>query len=154
MLVLALSMLCACLYAIVALLRSLLQGRIAVWMHKAVNDKMPDLQLACVSGKDGEAATAVAAPCNCCCKEALMAGTVPMGWMSGYFSMVHGFLLTIAVQSSSITTSALTPLVGVGVINLEVIAAALSTSVQLFTATFRSLRACARKGPTPLYLFL
>ena len=44
---------------------------------------------------------------------------VPMGWLSGYAAIGVGFAITIAVQSSSITTSALTPLVGVGVIKLE-----------------------------------
>merc|ERR1719331_1250342 len=42
-----------------------------------------------------------------------------MGWLSGYLAMVTGLLVTICVQSSSITTSALTPLVGVGVISIE-----------------------------------
>merc|ERR1719331_2180924 len=42
-----------------------------------------------------------------------------MGWLSGYLAMFVGMGLTIMVQSSSITTSALTPLVGVGVIQLE-----------------------------------
>jgi len=35
------------------------------------------------------------------------------------FSMMIGFLITLLVQSSSITTSALTPLVGIGIIHLE-----------------------------------
>jgi sodium-dependent phosphate cotransporter len=40
-------------------------------------------------------------------------------WWGGYLSMLVGMGATIAVQSSSITTSTLTPLVGVGVITLE-----------------------------------
>ena len=36
-----------------------------------------------------------------------------------YASMVFGMLLTITVQSSSITTSTFTPLVGLNVITLE-----------------------------------
>jgi len=39
--------------------------------------------------------------------------------VSGYFSMCIGCVLTIIMQSSSITTSALTPLAAVGVITLE-----------------------------------
>ncbi|CAB9509848.1 Sodium-dependent phosphate transport protein 2B [Seminavis robusta] len=39
--------------------------------------------------------------------------------LNGYVSMVIGALLTLLVQSSSITTSVLTPLVGVGVLPLE-----------------------------------
>ena len=42
-----------------------------------------------------------------------------MKWLAGYVSMACGFVLTILCQSSSITTSAMTPLVGLGVINLE-----------------------------------
>merc|ERR1711998_245702 len=41
------------------------------------------------------------------------------GWMGGYMAMATGVAVTICVQSSSITTSALTPLVGVGVIKIE-----------------------------------
>ena len=44
---------------------------------------------------------------------------IPMAWLSGYAAMFAGMGITILVQSSSITTSALTPLVGVGVIKLE-----------------------------------
>lgn len=40
-------------------------------------------------------------------------------WWGGYIAMLIGAGATIAVQSSSITTSTLTPLVGVGVITLE-----------------------------------
>jgi len=39
--------------------------------------------------------------------------------INGYVAMIIGALLTILVQSSSITTSVLTPLVGMGVIQLE-----------------------------------
>merc|ERR1712072_950773 len=40
-------------------------------------------------------------------------------WWGGYVSMIVGMGATISVQSSSITTSTLTPLVGVGVITLK-----------------------------------
>lgn len=40
-------------------------------------------------------------------------------WWGGYVSMLVGALLTIAVQSSSVTTSAITPLVGLGIITVE-----------------------------------
>lgn len=39
--------------------------------------------------------------------------------INGYLAMIVGLGITLAVQSSSITTSALTPLVGMGVIRLE-----------------------------------
>jgi len=74
-------------------LKSLLKGRIAVVLHRSVNGDVPDIK---IGGR-----------------------TIPMGWLSGYVAIVIGMLATMAVQSSSITTSALTPLVGVGVISLE-----------------------------------
>tara|TARA_Y100000591_G_scaffold104827_1_gene89061 strand:- start:236 stop:1690 length:1455 start_codon:yes stop_codon:yes gene_type:complete len=40
-------------------------------------------------------------------------------WWGGYLNILLGILLTISVQSSSVTTSALTPLVGLGIISLE-----------------------------------
>ncbi|XP_033114952.1 sodium-dependent phosphate transport protein 2B-like [Anneissia japonica] len=42
-----------------------------------------------------------------------------LSFLTGYFAIVLGALLTFLVQSSSIFTSAITPLVGVGVITLE-----------------------------------
>jgi len=92
-LIIALLILCVSLFVIVYLLKSILKGHIAVWLHKGVNGKVPDL-------KCGGA-------------------TVPMGWVSGYLAMLVGLGMTICVQSSSITTSALTPLVGIGVLHIE-----------------------------------
>ena len=92
-LVMALAILCVTLFLIVFLLKSILKGRIAVWLHKSVNGNIPDLK------------------CGGC--------TIPLGWITGYIAMGVGTLITIGVQSSSITTSVLTPLVGVGVIKLE-----------------------------------
>jgi len=89
----SLLLLCIALFAIVTLLKSLLQGRIAVWLHRSVNGNVPDLKCGGL--------------------------TIPLGWLSGYLAIIAGLVLTILVQSSSITTSALTPLVGVGVIQLE-----------------------------------
>jgi len=92
-LVLSLLVLCIALFVIVYTLKSLLKGRIAVILHRTVNGNIPDIKCGSV--------------------------TIPMGWLSGYLAMVVGLLVTICVQSSSITTSALTPLVGVGVISVE-----------------------------------
>ena len=75
-------------------LRSLLKGRVAVWLHATVNSDLPDI-------KCGESCT------------------IPTSGIAGYLRILAGFGLTICVQSSSITTSALTPLVGVGVIELQ-----------------------------------
>jgi sodium-dependent phosphate cotransporter len=89
----SLAVLCISLMTIVIVLKSILKGRIAVWLHRSVNGNVPDLKL-------GDF-------------------TVPLGWVTGYLAMGVGVGVTILVQSSSITTSALTPLVGVGVIQLE-----------------------------------
>ncbi|XP_026214253.1 sodium-dependent phosphate transport protein 2A [Anabas testudineus] len=43
----------------------------------------------------------------------------PFGWLSGYMAMLVGAGVTFVVQSSSVFTSAMTPLVGIGVISLE-----------------------------------
>uniref|UniRef100_A0A665U514 Sodium-dependent phosphate transport protein 2A n=1 Tax=Echeneis naucrates TaxID=173247 RepID=A0A665U514_ECHNA len=43
----------------------------------------------------------------------------PFGWLAGYTAMVVGAGVTFVVQSSSVFTSAVTPLVGIGVISLE-----------------------------------
>ncbi|KAK5897142.1 hypothetical protein CesoFtcFv8_010230 [Champsocephalus esox] len=43
----------------------------------------------------------------------------PCGWLSGYMAMFVGAGITFVVQSSSVFTSALTPLIGIGVISLE-----------------------------------
>lgn len=40
-------------------------------------------------------------------------------WWGGYLSILIGMLLTISVQSSSVTTSAITPLVGLGFVTIE-----------------------------------
>merc|ERR1711998_107079 len=85
--------LCASLYLIVRSLKSLLKGRVAVVLYKTVNGDIPDIKVGDL--------------------------TIPLKWLSGYLAIGVGLLVTLAVQSSSITTSALTPLVGVGVIKIE-----------------------------------
>ena len=115
-LIFSLITLCFCLYMIVKLLKSLLKGRIAVWMYKSVNGDFKDI---------------------------LRGVVIPMKWLAGYVSMACGFVLTILCQSSSITTSAMTPLVGLGVINLEriyplVLGANLGTTVTGILAALAS----------------
>ncbi|KAB0380408.1 hypothetical protein FD755_008192 [Muntiacus reevesi] len=43
----------------------------------------------------------------------------PFGWLSGYLAILVGAGLTFVLQSSSVFTSAIVPLIGVGVISLE-----------------------------------
>ena len=92
-LIVALLILTTMLFTVVYTLKSLLKGQIAVWLHKSVNGNVPDIKLG--------------------------GTTIPMQWVAGYMAMGVGLLVTIAVQSSSITTSTITPLVGVGVISVE-----------------------------------
>ena len=92
-LIVALLILCVTLFTIVYLLKSILKGQIATWLHRGANGQVPDIK--CGGSK------------------------VPMGWAAGYMAILVGLGLTICVQSSSITTSALTPLVGVGVLQVE-----------------------------------
>ncbi len=97
MLALALILMCIFLGYIVYLLKSLLKGRIAVWIHQVINEEIPDWNIKCGSSMF----------------------TIYMGWAAGYLCVVVGLGITVLVQSSSITTSARTPLVGLGVINIE-----------------------------------
>jgi sodium-dependent phosphate cotransporter len=89
----ALAGLCLALFVIVRLLKSMLKGKVAVWLHKSVNGEVPDFTIGGIK--------------------------IYMGWLAGYLAMGAGAGLTIMVQSSSITTSALTPLVGLGVISID-----------------------------------
>merc|ERR1719352_1928415 len=62
---------------------------------------------------------------------------------NGYLAMAFGALLTVAVQSSSITTSTFTPLVGLGVVTLEqmvplTLGANIGTTVTAFLAALAS----------------
>ncbi|KAE8300073.1 Sodium-dependent phosphate transport protein 2B [Larimichthys crocea] len=43
----------------------------------------------------------------------------PFGWVTGYIAILVGAGMTFIVQSSSVFTSAITPLVGIGVISIE-----------------------------------
>ncbi|XP_020837408.1 sodium-dependent phosphate transport protein 2C [Phascolarctos cinereus] len=43
----------------------------------------------------------------------------PFGWLSGYLAIVVGAVMTFVVQSSSVFTAAIVPLMGVGVISME-----------------------------------
>ncbi|XP_051505404.1 sodium-dependent phosphate transport protein 2A-like [Myxocyprinus asiaticus] len=43
----------------------------------------------------------------------------PLGWLTGYLAMLMGAGMTFIIQSSSVFTSAMTPLIGIGVISLN-----------------------------------
>ena len=122
----ALAILCISLFMIVYILKGLLKGRVAVMLHRSVNGDIPDIRCGNV--------------------------TFPMKWLSGYIAMTMGLLMTLAVQSSSITTSTLTPLVGIGVLTVDrmyptVLGANIGTCI---TGVLAALAASASK----LYLTL
>lgn len=95
----SLTILCIALYIIVKTLKSLLGGHISTLIHRTVNGNIKNREC----------------PIMCRGKKII----IPLEWISGYIAILVGVGVTIAVQSSSITTSALTPLVGVGVLSLE-----------------------------------
>lgn len=94
-LIISLTILCICLYSIVKILNSVFRGPVAKMLHKIVNTKFDDRKVGPV--------------------------TIPLSEITGYLAMLAGLGITIGVQSSSITTSVLTPLVGVGVISIDTV---------------------------------
>ncbi|KAL1022558.1 hypothetical protein UPYG_G00029250 [Umbra pygmaea] len=71
----------------------------------------------------------------------------PFGWVTGYIAILVGAGMTFIVQSSSVFTSAITPLVGIGVISLER-AYPLTLGSNIGTTTTAILAAMASPGET------
>ncbi|XP_031797724.1 sodium-dependent phosphate transport protein 2B-like [Sarcophilus harrisii] len=71
----------------------------------------------------------------------------PFTWLAGYLAILVGAGLTLIVQSSSVFTSTITPLVGIGVISLER-AYPLTLGANLGTTTTAILAALASPGST------
>ncbi|XP_025020360.1 sodium-dependent phosphate transport protein 2A [Python bivittatus] len=69
----------------------------------------------------------------------------PFGWATGYFAMLVGAGMTFVMQSSSVFTSAITPLIGLGVISLER-AYPLTLGSNIGTTTTAILAALASPG--------
>ncbi|XP_066524004.1 sodium-dependent phosphate transport protein 2A [Hoplias malabaricus] len=69
----------------------------------------------------------------------------PFGWLAGYLAMFVGAGMTFLVQSSSVFTSAITPLIGLGVITLER-AYPLTLGSNIGTTTTAILAALASPG--------
>ncbi|XP_069100587.1 sodium-dependent phosphate transport protein 2A [Pleurodeles waltl] len=69
----------------------------------------------------------------------------PFGWVTGYFAMLVGAGMTFVVQSSSVFTSAITPLIGIGVISIER-AYPLTLGSNIGTTTTAILAALASPG--------
>ncbi|XP_038647389.1 sodium-dependent phosphate transport protein 2B-like isoform X2 [Scyliorhinus canicula] len=71
----------------------------------------------------------------------------PFGWVTGYIAIAVGAGMTFIVQSSSIFTSALTPLVGIGVISIERVYP-LTLGSNIGTTTTAIIAALASPGET------
>uniref|UniRef100_A0A8C4ENT8 Sodium-dependent phosphate transport protein 2B n=1 Tax=Dicentrarchus labrax TaxID=13489 RepID=A0A8C4ENT8_DICLA len=71
----------------------------------------------------------------------------PFAWVTGYIAIFVGAGMTFIVQSSSVFTSAITPLVGIGVISLER-AYPLTLGSNIGTTTTAILAAMASPGDT------
>ncbi|XP_076583281.1 sodium-dependent phosphate transport protein 2B-like [Chaetodon auriga] len=71
----------------------------------------------------------------------------PFSWVTGYIAILVGAGMTFIVQSSSVFTSAITPLVGIGVISLER-AYPLTLGSNIGTTTTAILAAMASPGET------
>ncbi|KAM4678526.1 sodium-dependent phosphate transport protein 2A [Discoglossus pictus] len=69
----------------------------------------------------------------------------PFTWVTGYFAMLVGAGMTFVVQSSSVFTSAITPLIGIGVISIER-AYPLTLGSNIGTTTTAILAALASPG--------
>ncbi|NWS93972.1 NPT2B protein, partial [Mionectes macconnelli] len=71
----------------------------------------------------------------------------PFTWLAGYLAMLAGAGMTFTVQSSSVFTSAITPLVGIGVISIER-SYPLTLGANIGTTTTAILAALASPGST------
>ncbi|KAM8940257.1 sodium-dependent phosphate transport protein 2B [Pelodytes ibericus] len=71
----------------------------------------------------------------------------PFSWLTGYLAMLVGAGMTFIVQSSSVFTSAITPLIGIGVISIER-AYPLTLGSNIGTTTTALLAALASSGAT------
>ncbi|XP_007535177.1 LOW QUALITY PROTEIN: sodium-dependent phosphate transport protein 2B [Erinaceus europaeus] len=71
----------------------------------------------------------------------------PFAWVTGYLAILVGAGMTFIVQSSSVFTSAMTPLIGIGVISIER-AYPLTLGANIGTTTTALLAALASPGNT------
>nr|XP_006207069.2 sodium-dependent phosphate transport protein 2B isoform X1 [Vicugna pacos] len=71
----------------------------------------------------------------------------PFAWLTGYLAILVGAGMTFIVQSSSVFTSAMTPLIGIGVISIERVYP-LTLGANLGTTTTAILAALASPGST------
>lgn len=107
LLVVSLIILCTCLILMVKLLHSMLK-----YKNKHFYKNMLSLLIKCVYYFRGQIALVIKKTINADYE-------FPYSMFVNYLAILVGCIMTILVQSSSIFTSALTPLAGIGVISLE-----------------------------------
>lgn len=78
-------------------------------------------------------------------KRTLNADIPYVPWITGYIAILIGAVMTFLVQSSSVFTSALTPLVGLGVISLDRVYP-LTLGANIGTTTTALLASMAAEG--------
>ncbi|KAK0141737.1 Sodium-dependent phosphate transport protein 2B [Merluccius polli] len=149
----SLLVLCSCLILIVKLLNSMLKGQVAVVIKSVLNTGIVTFSLIVLQGRSLSAGSeGFNIPTNRnTTQEMLFVFCVdfpfPFSWVTGYIAMLVGAGMTFIVQSSSVFTSAITPLVGIGVISLER-AYPLTLGSNIGTTTTAILAAMASPGET------
>ncbi|KAF2352166.1 Sodium-dependent phosphate transport protein [Trinorchestia longiramus] len=135
LLVMSLVILCGALIIIVKLLNSMLKGSIAIVIKKTLNADIPYVPwltgyIALLIGavltfivQSSSIFTSTLTPLigsiAIVIKKTLNADIPYVPWLTGYIALLIGAVLTFIVQSSSIFTSTLTPLIGIGIITVE-----------------------------------
>lgn len=102
----SLLVLCSCLIFIVKLLNSMLKGQVALVIQNTLNRGGKNKTTTVVWSKEPQTQSFLSFFCTCSDLP------FPFGWTTGYFAIMVGAGITIIVQSSSVFTSAVTPLVG------------------------------------------
>lgn len=100
----SLLVLCSCLVLIVKLLNSTLRGRVAQAVRTVINAGAAGRGAAAGVGV-GKRGSGVTGSCPADFPR-------PFGWLSGYLAILVGASLTFVLQSSSVFTSAIVPLIG------------------------------------------
>ncbi|KAM6470692.1 sodium-dependent phosphate transport protein 2A isoform 2-T2 [Liasis olivaceus] len=160
----SLTVLCTCLMMLVKLLNSVLKGQVARAIQKVINTgrliawfSPTRLEISWVK-KFCQASARSPSSCDrahlCESFPLLTVSDIalvwadlpsPFGWATGYFAMLVGAGMTFVMQSSSVFTSAITPLIGLGVISLER-AYPLTLGSNIGTTTTAILAALASPG--------
>uniref|UniRef100_A0A2K5D6S4 Solute carrier family 34 member 3 n=1 Tax=Aotus nancymaae TaxID=37293 RepID=A0A2K5D6S4_AOTNA len=126
----SLLVLCSCLVLVVKLLNSVLHGRVAQAVKTIINagEGWGGGAAAGLTRHPPQTSPSLWAGSAATWASSVVAGAdpasptefpFPLGWLSGYLALLVGAGLTFALQSSSVFTAAIVPLMGVGVISLD-----------------------------------